>query len=85
MRLLVNIFVVVVLVLPACSSASIFVPIFIDARSDARLGPFPYDRAVYANALMAFEKLGAKGVVLKFFIDQPKGNGDDALAMAMKC
>ena len=85
MRLLVNIFVVVVLVLPACSSASIFVPIFIVARSETKPGPFPCDRAVYANALMAFEKLGAKGVVLKFFIDQRKGNGDDALAMAMKC
>ena len=84
MRLFVYIFVVVVLALPTYSrAASIFVPVFIDARSEARLGPFPYDRAVYANALMAFEKLGAKGVVLKFFIDQPKGNGDDALAMAM--
>ena len=85
MRFLVYIFVVAVLVLPArCRAASIFVPVFIDASSEKKLGPFPYDRAVYANALMAFEKLGAKGVVLKFFIDQPKGNGDDALAMAMK-
>lgn len=72
------------LALPAiCSAESIFVPVFIDARSEAKLGSFPYDRGVYAEALMAFEKLGAKGVVLKFFLDQPKGKGDDALALAM--
>ena len=73
-----------ILALPAlCPAQSAFVPVFIDARTEARLGPFPYDRAVYANALTTFEKQGAKGVVLKFFLDQPKGNGDDALARAM--
>jgi hypothetical protein len=66
-----------------CQAESIFVPVFIDARSEAKLGTFPYDRAVYADALTAFEKLGAKGVVLKFFLDQPKGKGDDTLALAM--
>ena len=66
-----------------CRAESAFVPVFIDARTEARLGPFPYDRAVTADALAAFEKLGAKGVVLKFFFDQPKGKGDDALALAM--
>ena len=68
---------------PLCHAQSVFVPVFIDARTEARLGPFPYDRAVIAEALTALEKLGAKGVVLKFFLDQPKSKGDDALAQAM--
>ena len=68
---------------PLAQAQSAFVAIFIDTKSEARLGTFPYDRAVYANALLAFQKLGASGVVLKFFIDQPKGKGDDALALAM--
>ena len=74
------------LALLGCATAqteSAFAPVFIDARTEARLGPFPYDRAVAANALIALEKLGAKGVVMKFFLDQPKGAGDDALANAM--
>ncbi|MCY7389335.1 MAG: CHASE2 domain-containing protein [Burkholderiales bacterium] len=84
MRALVWFLSLICLVLPAHSWAeSVFVPVFIDARTEAKLGPFPYDRTVYADALIAFEKLGAKGIVLKFFIDQPKGNGDEALAAAM--
>ena len=67
----------------AVRAESAFVPVFIDARTEARLGAFPYDRAVSADALLALEKLGAKGVVMKFFFDQPKGAGDDALANAM--
>ncbi len=67
----------------AAQAESAFAPVFIDARTEARLGPFPYDRAVTAKALIAFEKLGAKGVVVKFFFDQPKGAGDDALADTM--
>ncbi len=79
-----NIFWLGLLALPAiCNAESVFVPVFIDARSEAKLGDFPYDSRVYADALMAFEKLGAKGVVLKLFLDQPKGKGDDALALAM--
>jgi len=63
---------------------SAFVPVFVDARTEARIGAFPFDRSVTANALNAFEKLGAKGVVVKFFLDQPKGPGDEQLAQAMK-
>ena len=66
-----------------CRAESAFVAVFIDARTEASLGAFPYDRAVSAKALLAFEKFGAKGVVMKFFFDQPKGAGDDALANAM--
>ncbi len=66
-----------------CRADSAFVPVFIDAQTEAKLGPFPYDRAVLARAVTAFEKLGAKGVVMKFFLDQAKSQGDDALAAAM--
>lgn len=72
------------LCLPAgCVADSAFVPVFIDAATEAKLGAFPMDRAVYANALVALKKLGAKGVVMKFFLDQPKGKGDETLAAAM--
>ena len=66
-----------------CQARPAFVAVFIDARTEARLGSFPYDRGVYADALNALQKLAAKGVVLKFFLDQPKGKGDDALALSM--
>lgn len=72
------------LCLPAgCVTDSAFVPVFIDAATEAKLGTFPMDRAVYANAIVVLTKLGAKGVVMKFFLDQPKGKGDETLAVAM--
>ena len=43
---------------PLAQAQSAFVAIFIDTKSEARLGAFPYDRAVYANALLAFQKWG---------------------------
>lgn len=61
-----------------------FVPVFVDARTEARIGPFPFDRAITANALTVFGKLGAKGVVVKFFLDQARGPGDERLATAMQ-
>lgn len=79
-----KIFVSLLIAMPTiCCAQSAFVPIFIDTRTEAKLGAFPYDRAVYADALTAFARLGAKGVVLKFFLDQPKGKGDYTLALAM--
>ena len=68
----------------SCRAESAFVTVFVDARTEARIGPFPFDRSITANAIGMFERLGAKGVVLKFFLDQPKGPGDDALVTAMK-
>ena len=76
------VFLLVATSIPCCAESA-FVAVFIDARTEARLGVFPYDRAVSAKALLAFEKFGAKGVVMKFFFDQPKGAGDDTLANAM--
>src|SRR5436190_3757298 len=61
-----------------------FAVVFIDAKTEAALGAFPYDRSIYAKGLEALAKAGARGVVLKFFIDRPKaGEGDAALAAAM--
>jgi hypothetical protein len=61
-----------------------FVPVFIDSKTEKALGPFPYDRALYAKAVDRARELGARGVVIKFFLDKPKSaGGDDLLARAM--
>jgi len=60
-----------------------FVVVFIDAKTEKLLGPFPYDRSILAKAIDKAADCGAKGVVLKFFIDKPKTEGGDtALARA---
>jgi len=62
-----------------------FAVVLIDAQTEQLLGPFPYDRALYAKAIDAAARAGARGVVLKFFIDRPKSpEGDAALVAAMK-
>lgn len=62
-----------------------FEAVFVDAKTERVLGPFPYDRAVYAGAVRRLREAGAKAVVVKFFLDQPKGpEGDAALAAEMK-
>jgi hypothetical protein len=61
-----------------------FLPVFIDKKTEAALGPFPFDRAILAAAVKRSAELGAKGAVLKFFLDLPRSqNGDRALADAM--
>jgi adenylate cyclase len=70
---------------PPEASHSPFVVVFIDAKSEKVLGPFPYDRTVYANAIDTAAASGARGVVLKFFIDKPKTpDGDVALVQSAK-
>jgi len=65
--------------------ASDFALVLVDDATEAKLGPFPYDRAQYAKAIDACVKLKAKAVVLKFFFDLPQSaEGDAALATAMK-
>lgn len=62
-----------------------FMAVFVDDATEKQLGPFPYDRSEYAKALKALHQAGAKAVVIKFFLDQPKpGPGDDVLADEMK-
>ncbi len=61
-----------------------FVVVFIDAAAEAKYGAFPIDRTLEAKAIREAADLGAKGVVMKFFFDQPKDPAADlALAAAM--
>lgn len=61
-----------------------FAVVLIDNKTEKALGPFPYDRSVYARAIDKAAASGARGVVLKFFIDLPKTEaGDRALAEAI--
>jgi CHASE2 domain-containing sensor protein len=61
-----------------------FAVVFIDAASEAKFGPFPFDRSIQAKAIRRAGELGAKGVVMKFFFDQPKEQaGDVSLAAAL--
>jgi hypothetical protein len=61
-----------------------FAAVFIDAASEAELGAFPLDRSFLAKAVRQAADQGAKGVVLKFFFDQPREEaGDAALALAL--
>jgi hypothetical protein len=61
-----------------------FAIVFVDAKTERVLGPFPYDRSVYASAINRAAASGARGVVLKFFIDLPKTEaGDHALVESL--
>jgi CHASE2 domain-containing sensor protein len=65
--------------------ASQFVLVMIDKKTEDALGPFPYDRSVLAQAVERSAALGARGVVLKFFMPGLKSEkGDRALADAMR-
>ena len=60
-----------------------FVVVFIDSKSEHVFGQFPYDRSVYAQGIDRAAALGAKGVILKFFIDKPRtSEGDNRLVRA---
>ena len=61
-----------------------FAVVFIDQASEARFGNFPFDRSIIAQAVDRSANAGAKGIVLKFFLDQPRSpSGDMALAKAL--
>lgn len=69
----------------APTSRSPFIAVFIDRQTELKLGAFPYDRSILAAAVRRSADLGAKGVVLKFFLDLPRSTvGDGELAEAMK-
>ncbi|CAN5474619.1 hypothetical protein BH09PLA1_BH09PLA1_05890 [soil metagenome] len=62
-----------------------FVFVMIDAKTEAALGEFPYDRAVLAKAVERAAAAKARAVVLNFYLDKPKSaDGDRALAAAMR-
>jgi hypothetical protein len=61
-----------------------FAVVFIDAASEAKYGAFPWDRSLLARAIRQAGDFGAKGVVMKFFFDQPSGEaGDSSFAAAL--
>lgn len=61
-----------------------FAFVVIDEKTEKQYGPVPLDRRIVAKAVDACRTAGAKGVVLKFFYDQPKeAGGDAALAEAI--
>jgi hypothetical protein len=69
----------------ADSAVHPFELVLIDAASEKQLGGFPVDRKLVAQAVTALKAAGAKGVVLKFFYDQPAKlpESDKALADAI--
>lgn len=67
------------------NSGSPFVAVYVDAATEAKLGPFPYDRKIYAQAIDKLKKYKARAVVVKYFLDQAKTEeGDAALARSLK-
>jgi CHASE2 domain-containing sensor protein len=61
-----------------------FALVMIDEASEAKYGGFPVDRALTAQAVDRLAAAGVRGVVLKFFYDQPSNPASDAaLASAM--
>lgn len=61
-----------------------FAFVAIDEQTEERFGSMPLDRRIIAKAVDACRAAEAKGVVLKFFYDQPKdAEGDAALADAI--
>jgi CHASE2 domain len=69
----------------ADSATHPFELVLIDAASEKQLGGFPVDRKLVAQVVTALKVAGAKGVVLKFFYDQPAKlpESDKALADAI--
>ncbi len=68
----------------AAASNHPFALVMIDDASEAKYGGFPVDRALTAQAVDRLAAAGVRGVVLKFFYDQPSNPASDAaLASAM--
>jgi hypothetical protein len=82
MRLLLACFLVI---LSFCSTARDFsrdfAVVFATESTEARFGRIPLDRALIAKAIESAARHVAKGVVVKFFLDQPRTTeGDNQLA-----
>lgn len=61
-----------------------FAVVFITQATEAKYGRFPLDRALLAQSVERAADAGAKGVILKFFLDQSKtAEGDRRLATAL--
>lgn len=61
-----------------------FAVVMITRETEAKHGQFPLNRELLAEAVIQATNAGAKGVVLKFFLDLPKtATGDQKLASAI--
>lgn len=61
-----------------------FMFVFIDERTERAFNGPPFDRSLYAGVVDRCRELGAKGVVIKLFLDREHTeSGDQALAGAM--
>ena len=61
-----------------------FAIVFIDRATESKYGDVPLDREILAKAIVRMSEAGAKGVVIKFFLDQAKDDaGDRILAEAI--
>jgi CHASE2 domain-containing sensor protein len=61
-----------------------FAVVFITQATEAKHGRYPLDRALLAQAIERAADAGAKGVIIKFFLDQARTTeGDRRLAMAL--
>ena len=56
-----------------------FAIVFIDADTEEKYGSVPLNRRLLASAIGRIADAGAKGIVLKFFLDQAKDNEGDRL------
>ncbi len=61
-----------------------FAVVLATEKTEARFGKMPFDRAHLARAIELAARGGAKGVVVKFFLDRPRDpDGDARLAHSM--
>lgn len=69
----------------AASFEDDFVVVFVDSETEAEYGPVPLERELLATGIEEIARAGAKGIILKFFIDLPSdAAGDDRLAAAIQ-
>ena len=54
-----------------------FMFVFVDDKTESKIGEFPYTRDIYAKAIKVASESGAKAVVLKYFIDELKDKVSD--------
>lgn len=55
-----------------------FVVVFVDAQTEEKLGAFPFDRQLLAEATEKITQAHAKGIVFKFYFDRPLNPDSDA-------
>jgi CHASE2 domain-containing sensor protein len=62
-----------------------FAVVFVDSGTEAEFGPVPLERELLAAGIEGIARAGAKGIILKFYVDVPRDTaGDDRLAAALQ-